>query len=454
MNKLWVHLSLAFSAILILGVVAILSAPILSGSPNWVRDVTRDNMKRPGGVVDRLTVYYRENQTWEGAGDILFYREAAFDPGRREPPVQLIFADETGAILYNGTPEQDLTTLADDQIKDAIPILVDGVPRAYLRLHFNDVDARDVLQADLVRRTIEMIVQVSIVGSVVGIAFGVLFSRWLTAPLRRLSASARAIRDGKREQRIRVTGTQEIRDVALAFNEMSEALDHHESLRRNLLADVAHELRTPLTVMQSNLYAMLDDMYPSDKEHIALLYDQSRVLNRLVSDLHELAQAEAGQLVLNRKPTHVEHLVRDVVALFEPAAEEKSIAIETTVDAGVPEIDIDRERIHQVLYNLITNALRHTPEKGRVLIELRWTDRNLHLNISDSGEGIEPSHLEHIFDRFYRVDSGRSRNKGGTGLGLAIARALVEAHGGIIQAASDGVEGKGVTFAIRLPVTQ
>lgn len=292
--------------------------------------------------------------------------------------------------------------------------------------------------------------QIIISVTVLGIFIGILSSRGLTKPLSRLAEAARAIGERDLSQRVEVSGSQEIQDVARAFNEMAARLEQGETLRRNLLADVAHELRTPLSVIQGNLQAILDDVYELDKSEIARLFDQTRQLSRLVDDLRELAQAEAQQLPMDFKSVDFKALVEDVTSIYSPILESAEIDLQTSIEGVIPSIRGDRDRLVQCLQNLFNNAIRFTPPGGKISLALAGEPGELTLMFSDTGCGIHPDHLPHIFDRFYRTDLARSREKGGTGLGLAITRAIIQAHGGEIRAHSDG-NGKGSTFTIRIP---
>ena len=287
--------------------------------------------------------------------------------------------------------------------------------------------------------------------TVISIIAGILLSRSVSAPLSKLADAAHSIGQRDLTQRVEVRGTQEIREVAQAFNEMAGDLQQAEMLRQNLLADVAHELRTPITVVQGNLQAILDDVYELDKAEIAHLYDQTRQLTHLVDDLRELAQAEARQLPMDMIPVEFGALVAEVVASYEPLAENQDIELRTEIPSGLPPILGDRARLIQCLQNLLNNAFRHTPVGGGVELRMQEQPGYVFLSISDSGAGISPEHLPHVFDRFYRVDPARTRQSGGTGLGLAITRAIIANHHGEITAESEG-EGKGSCFTVKLPV--
>lgn len=287
--------------------------------------------------------------------------------------------------------------------------------------------------------------------SMVGILVGVVSSRGLAAPLNNLAKAARAVGSQDLTQRIELKGTSEIREVAVAFNSMAAALEEAESIRNNMLADIAHELRTPLTVIQGNLRAILDDVYELDKVEVARLYDQTRQLSRLVEDLHDLALLEAKEFSLNLSSQNLTTIIQDVAGIYQPIFDDQGVSLELDLYQDIPDVQGDCARITQCLNNLLNNALRHTPEGGKVSISLLQQDGRVNIIVKDTGAGIDEDHLPHVFDRFYRVDPDRNRRTGGTGLGLAITQALVHAHGGEITAASSGKD-QGSEFMIKLPV--
>jgi two-component system OmpR family sensor kinase len=291
----------------------------------------------------------------------------------------------------------------------------------------------------------------TIVVTAIGIAVGIISSRGLTSPLNKLAEAAKAIGSQDLSRRVEVRGSEEIRVVAQAFNEMAAALEKAETLRSNMLADVAHELRTPLSVIQGSLRAILDDVYELDKTEIARLYDQTRHLSRLVDDLRELAQAEANQLPLNVTTVDLITLTNETASIYAPIIEAEGLALRLELEDRVPTVQGDRARLAQCLQNLLNNAIHHTPRGGEITVELTYGAEQVQLRVRDTGRGIAAEHLPHILDRFYRADPARGRDTGGTGLGLAIVRAIVEAHGGKVTAASKGI-GQGSTFTIQLPV--
>ena len=273
------------------------------------------------------------------------------------------------------------------------------------------------------------------VGVVVSAAFVL---RRLSRPLDDVLSASNRLAEGDYSTRIEERGPREIRSVARAFNSMAERLQASDRQRRDMLADVTHELRTPLTVIRGEVEGMLDGVYPADEARLKSILEETQLLARLVDDLRTLALAEAGALQLRREPTDVAALLLETVSAFRSAAEAKGVEIQTAL-AESPSVEIDPERIREVLGNLLSNALRYTPDGGVVFVAYE----NETVSVTDSGPGIPPEALPHIFDRFYK-----SGDSGGMGLGLSIAKYLVEAHDGTIHA--ENVPGGGTRIVFRL----
>ena len=314
---------------------------------------------------------------------------------------------------------------------------------------FEDDDLYAPVPGYLVLRSV---LQIMVVVTIVAVIAGIVLSRSLIKPLDNLVKGARALAAHDLSQRVVVKGSLEMQSVARAFNEMADELETAETLRSNMLTDVAHELRTPLTVLQGNLRAILDDIYALDKSEIARLYDQTRHLTRLVNDLREIAQAEANQLKLDLGPVDLAKLVKDVGINFSPIAEAEGINLELPIPDKVPSIQGDAARLTQCLHNLIDNALRHTPRAGTIQIKLQAGKKFVKISVSNDGDGISAEHLPHVFDRFYRYVNAGDRKYSGSGLGLAIVKSMVELHGGDVRVESQG-SGKGTVFVIRLPIS-
>ena len=240
-----------------------------------------------------------------------------------------------------------------------------------------------------------------------------------------------------------------VRDLVRGFNAMAGRLEASEQQRRTLLADVSHELRTPLAVVQGNVEAILDGVHTADREHLEAILDETHVLTRLVDDLRTITQSEAGRLALHREPTDLDVLVSDAASSFDAAAAAAGVTLTVEVPDDLPIVDVDPVRIREVVSNLVSNALRHTPRGGQVTVtgadSGTGRGRRIEIAVRDTGAGIDPALLPNVFDRF-----AKSADSRGSGLGLAIARGLVEAHGGTIAAESP--PGEGATFRFTLPV--
>ncbi len=274
----------------------------------------------------------------------------------------------------------------------------------------------------------------------------VVFVRWLrrmAAPVEEVMTAANRVASGDYSVRVAEHGPGEMRRLAASFNQMTERLGSDEERRRALLADVAHELRTPLSVIQGNAEGMIDGLYPADGRHLTTLLEETKVMARLLQDLQTLSTAEAGQLVLHREPTAAARLTDDSVAAFASAAREKGVDLRTEVADRLPELQVDPFRIGEVLSNLLSNALRHTPKGGTVIVRASREGNAVAFEVADSGAGIPPEQLPNVFDRYVKA-----ADTGGSGLGLAIAKTLVEAHGGTITAANDPDGGATIRFTL------
>ena len=281
------------------------------------------------------------------------------------------------------------------------------------------------------------------------LAVSTFISLRIVKPIRALAEAAERIAKGAYAARVPATGSDEIAVLGSAFNEMATALESAERKRRELVTDVAHELRTPLATVEGSLEGLADGVVPADPEIWSLLRAETGRLRRLVDDLAKVSRAEERQLDLCSTPTKPGLLVAAAVQAASPAYAAKGVALETKLDRRLPSVDVDPDRIAEVLANLLDNALRHTPTGGRVEVVAAGRGKQVELVVADTGEGIAPEHLDRVFERFYRVDRARSRDQGGSGIGLAIARALVEAHGGQLWAESSG-PGLGARFVCRL----
>lgn len=287
----------------------------------------------------------------------------------------------------------------------------------------------------------------------IAIIISLLLARQILSPLKHLALASNGIAGGDFKSRVEIKTNDEIGKLGSAFNKMALTLQVEKERQKALLADVSHELRTPLSVLGGKLEAMLDDVIKPTPEQLASMHDEVLLLSRLVQDLQTLSLAEAGRLEMHFAQTNVSALVSRVVSSFKNLADTKNVSLILRSEKDSLSLNVDSDRISQVLRNLLSNALRYVPAGGRVEVAIgdNTSGDNAIFSVSDNGPGIPPEEMPHIFERFHRVDRSRSRATGGSGLGLTIAKQLVEAHKGTIWAESQ--LGKGSTFYFKIPKT-
>ena len=295
--------------------------------------------------------------------------------------------------------------------------------------------------------------QLLVAGAVAALV-ALVITRWLargmTQPLRDMAEAARRMKTGDYSQRVVTDSRDEVGRLAEAFNRMSAELEGLEMLRRELVANVSHELKTPISALRAHLENLLDGVEEPNPETLQVMLVQSERLGRLVDQLLDLSKLESGDVPLERESIEVAPLVAQVLSEIQVARPEAEVAVSHELPPDLPAVYADRERVHQVLFNLLDNAVRLTPSGGRVTVTASRHNGAVDVAVADTGPGISADELPRVFERFFRVDASRSRDDGGTGIGLAIARSVVEAHGGRIWA--DSQPGKGSTFTFELPV--
>lgn len=288
----------------------------------------------------------------------------------------------------------------------------------------------------------------------VGLAASYALARSITIPLRNLSQAAEQIAQGNYEQMVPIETKDEVGRLAAIFNRMAEVLATNTNLRKQLLANIAHELRTPLAVIQGHLEGMIDGVIEPSKEQLSSLHEEAIRLNRLIKELRDLSLAEVRQLALEKGPADINQLISRVVTMLRPMADAKQIQIECILMENLPETIVDADRMNQVLYNILVNAIRYSPVQGQVQVTTALEEREnsqwLRVSIKDHGPGITAEDIPYVFDHFYRGDKSRDRKSGGSGLGLAIVKQLIEIHGGQVAVKSE--VGKGSVFEVLLPL--
>jgi signal transduction histidine kinase len=281
--------------------------------------------------------------------------------------------------------------------------------------------------------------------SFLALGLGVLISRKLIAPITELDRAANTLGSGNLEYRIPAKyHEQELASLVDSFNDMASKLERNERARRNLVADVAHELRTPLTIVRASLESILAGVSRPEMQQMASLHDEASRMSRLVEDLQDLSLAEAGHLSLKLESLEIAKEVEQVVERLQSVAEDCQISLEHSIEAPLSRVLLDRDRFRQVLFNVVWNAVQYSHDCGSVVVSQRLQDGKVSISVQDTGLGIKPEDLPHVFDRFYRGDKARSGT--GTGLGLAIAKEFIESMQGTISVHS--TLGKGTKFTI------
>lgn len=459
-NRLWAQLTIAFAVVAVIGIGLVAVVTNLAVDREFRTFVAQNELDLANSeLYSELVAYYTQHQTWTGVEDIMQQVGPSVFPDRRpgdqpadrgRPRLDVLIADADGVIVFDSHRQRRGEPLNPAELDNATALTAGDQTIGYLAITpgpIGNLLPPEQAFIDQVRRNLLL---AGLAASLIGAALGLAFSRTLTRPLDRLATAARAIAAKDLSQRVASGGTVEVANVAEAFNDMADSLEKAEQLRRNLIADVAHELRTPLSVMQGNLAAQLDGLFPLDLAETARLYDETRLLSRLVDDLRELAQAEAGQLQLNIGAIDLRRVIDTTAKAFNGMDNEHQAGVNVELPDQLPRVKADGERVAQVLRVLLSNALRHTPAHGSITISAFGLQDKVGVSVQDTGEGIAAGELPYVFDRFWRGDKSRARETGGSGLGLAIAKQLIEAQGGTIGVES--VIGQGSRFWFTLPI--
>lgn len=309
---------------------------------------------------------------------------------------------------------------------------------------------------------VEALLWASGAATIAAILVSWLISRKVVTPLQSMTQASQRIAEGHYEERVYVPGSMkpgeldELGQLASRFNQMAAKLDQTETMRRQLIGDVAHELRTPLTVIKGTMEGMMDGVLPAESQTYQQVHQEVDRLQRLVADLQELSRVESGAVPFDLQAVPLDRLIETVTGRLRQLFDDKGVQLLAQLPPDLPHVLGDEDRLIQLLLNVLGNALKYTPQGGKVEVSFntslpaRGQRKMITLAVKDTGIGIPAEHLPNVFTRFYRVDKSRSRASGGSGIGLTIARSIVEAHGGHIWAESPG-EGKGSTFFITLP---
>jgi signal transduction histidine kinase len=399
-----------------------------------------------------LSVTGQQTQAGTGGGLVAGGAQAAASgPELHGRPSQFGLADARGLVLVAAGRTYPVgTQLSEDVLKNEAAIKVGGVQvgtilTAAQQPGFNPAESL------FLQRTNQALIMAMLGALVVALLLGIALASTITRPLRALTDAARGIGRGQLGQQVTVRSSDEIGQLASAFNRMSEEVATANRLRRRMTADIAHDLRTPLTVIAGYVESMRDGVLQPTPARLTLIYTEIERLQNLVGDLRMLSQADAGELPLNLQRIAPRSLLNRAATLFRHQAEQQVVTLQVATAPDLPDILVDEARMIQVLGNLLCNSLRYTAPGGRIELSAVPVNGRIQLTVRDNGSGIAPEELPFIFDRFYRADRART-DTGESGLGLAIVKALVESQAGSVSVRS--TLGDGTEIRLDLPVCE
>lgn len=427
MNRLWTRLTLAFLLLvwLVIGAMALVVQRITeTGFRQYL--VQRDTSNISQVQIRGLQNYYAENGTWDGVN--LSSSSGRGEGGNRG--AELLLAEPDGIVVASTTAENLGSELTSQELALSVEIVVEGRVAGYVLRKTpgnSALGSAELAFLNEASRTLFILAAVLSAASV-GIGFGL---AWLLVrPLALLTATVRSLKSGKLGQQVHVRGSYEVTELAAAFNEVSAELAQGEFNRQRMAADIAHELRTPVSVLRGHLEAMRDGVFPLDQEHLVIVYDQTLYLARLVEDLRLLTLAQAGHLPLNLTRLSPREFAQELVESFQPLALDAEVHLSIEDTSGTAILNADTVRLRQVIGNLLTNALRHTPSGGDIVMRIFTDQQRVQFSVCNSGSTLDSAQIDHVFLPFWRASDSRERDSGGSGLGLAISKQLIELHKG------------------------
>jgi signal transduction histidine kinase len=403
--------------------------------------VGHDREERIQRFAAVLGAVYTQTQSWEMAQPMAEGIGTLVD-------ARIVVADVNGKVVGDSGRELIGKAVGANWPASLADVVVDGVTVG--RLYLNPTGGAPAVGMSFMRTVNRAIVLGALIGDLVAVIVMLAISHRIIQPVELLTAAAQQMEKGDLTARVVVQSSDEIGQLARAFNAMADGLARQEQLRRNMVSDVAHELRTPLTNIRGYLEAAQDGVMPLDTALADNLYEEAMLLNRLADDLQELALAEAGQLRLEHQPVDVGDMARAAAEAVRPQADARGLGLSLDVPPGLL-VEADAHRVAQVLRNLLNNAMDFTPRGGRITIAAQREGAFVRTEVRDTGPGIAPEHLPFVFERFYRADKSRARTTGGAGLGLAIVKQLIEAQGGRVWVNS--TLGAGSAFGFALPIS-
>lgn len=360
--------------------------------------------------------------------------------------IQIIVLDSSGEIVADTTPKN--MENKNSSVKE--PLAINGKNIGTLIAYPVKSASVSRLEQQFVQSVNVTILFGFLVAVLLSLVIGLFLSKKISKPLTQLVSGIERVSKGETNFRLSIDSKDEFSQLGDSFNKMTETLERTEHIRKSLVADVAHELRTPLAIIQAKLESIQAGALEATEEVILHVSDEVYRLSRLVNDLQQLSLAESKTLSLHKERTEINGFVEAILSQFQWFADEKDIRLQFSKNPTDIYIEIDRDRMTQVVVNLLGNALRYTRDSGTVIVDVKVEGKSVVLHFKDTGPGIDKQKLPFIFERFYRLDESRKRDEGGAGLGLSIAKGFVEVHGGTINVTS--IKGEGTRFEVSLPI--
>lgn len=407
------------------------------------------DQNRPS-IVTTLSNYYQKNGSWQGITSIELVPQPPPEPKTQFNQGPFTLVDTTSRIIMAGEGYQVGNTISAPDLANGIPIQVDGKIVGTLLISRSAYHVGPQGSNFLNRINLQILLS-GLIAMILALLLAVIFSRNITRPIRELTAATQVVSGGKLAHEVPVRSRDEMGQLAASFNRMSADLARSLNLRRQMTADIAHELRTPISIILGHAEAVHDKVLPPSIETFEIIREETERLEHLVDDLRILSMADAGELKLSLRPYAPQKLLADAQKIYSHQAGQKKISLQIKAATDLPEIEMDPERMREVFSNIIENALRYTPQNGHITLSANLIEGAIQMSARDTGPGVATEELDRIFERFYRAETSRARDKGGSGLGFAIAKSIVERHGGRIWAESK--PGEGLTVVIELPLS-
>lgn len=439
--------SIIFKLVLAFLLVSVIGAALAAVFGTWTTTREFDRMvnnREQENFIAEVTQYFIDHGSWEG---IQAHMDAVI-----QGPMPYGLASPDGFLLVSAGGNPPGTHVDGPAMQNGTDIVINGVVVGVVIKPAQNPQPHPpytTQEQNFLNQSQKVLLWGALAAAVIALLVGILLATQLTRPIRELTKAIHGIAGGQFGEQVHVRTKDEMGQLASAFNKMSSDLAKATKMRRQLTADIAHDLRTPLTVLSGYMETMQDGSLEPTPERMAAMGKEVDHLLHLVEDLRTITLADTGELTLFREEMNPSELVNRVCTFFQANAEHQGLLLTQETPSDLPLIHVDESRIVEVLHNLVSNALRHTPKGGKISVSASRVPGGVLLQVKDTGEGISADDLPYIFDRFYQADKSRRNSSGESGLGLAIARSLVLAHGGTINVES--TVGVGSSFNIFLP---